>query len=225
MVTTRFALRHRPLLHCAAVPNLRVIGAGLGRTGTHSLKIALERLLGGPCYHMVEVFKRPPDIAIWHAAAKGEPVDWRKLFDGYAAVVDWPAAGFWSQIAEAFPDAIILLSTRDADGWWKSATRTIFDTFRRQRGPADNPAFPAMIRALFGATFTPDFLEEGPAKAAFERHAADVRRRAPKNRLVEWRTQDGWAPLCAALGVPVPSEPFPVTNTTEEFRARAKMDA
>jgi hypothetical protein len=206
---------------------LRVVGAGLGRTGTHSLKIALERLLGAPCYHMVEVFQRPPDIAVWHAAAKREPVDWHKLFDGYAAVVDWPAAAFWSEIAEAFPDAVILLSVRDAESWWKSATRTIFDTFRRGRGtgPPQLPAFPAMLTDLFKNTFTPDFLDEAAAKAAFDRHTEDVRKRAPANRLVEWRAQDGWGPLCTALGVPVPDEPFPVSNTTEEFRARAHLDA
>ena len=209
---------------------LRVVGAGLGRTGTHSLKIALERLLGAPCYHMVEVFKRPPDMATWTAAANGAPTDWHKLFDGYGAVVDWPAAAFWSEIAEAFPDAIILFSHRDADGWWKSATRTIFEGFRRRpqdaptEGPAMNPGFVPMITALFGKTFTPDFLDETAAKAAFERHNADVRRRAPRPRLLEWQAKDGWAPICAALGLPVPDEPFPVTNTTEEFRARAHFD-
>jgi hypothetical protein len=213
------------------MPQLRVVGAGLGRTGTHSLKIALERLLGGPCYHMVEVFKRPADMEIWRAAADGQPPDWRKLLDGYAATVDWPSAAFWWEIAEAFPDAVILFSHRDADGWWKSATRTIFEGFRRERkptggppGPTDNPAFGAMIGAIFSKTFTPSFLDETAAKAAFDRHTADVRKRAPQNRLVEWRAQDGWGPLCVALGVPVPAEPFPVTNTTEEFRTRAHLD-
>ncbi|HVV53109.1 MAG TPA: sulfotransferase [Polyangia bacterium] len=203
--------------------SFRVIGAGLGRTGTHSLKIALERLLGGPCYHMVEVFERPADVAVWQAAANREPVDWRKLFDGYAAAVDWPAAAFWPQIAEAFPEALILFSTRDAEGWWKSADRTIFATFRRGLGPREPPGWRQMITDVFGKTFTPGFLEEGPAKAAFERHAAEVRARAPKGRLLEWRAQDGWGPLCAALGVPVPDEPFPVSNTAEEFRARARL--
>lgn len=205
--------------------DLRVVGAGLGRTGTHSLKVALERLLGGPCYHMVEVFKRPGDLPVWRAAAKKEPVDWPKLFEGYTSVVDWPAAAYWSQIAEAFPKAIILLSTRDTDGWWKSATRTIFEGFRRGATQQTPPGFREMITETFSATFTPDFLHETAAKAAFERHAADVRALAPANRLVEWRAQDGWEPLCKALGVPVPAEPFPVTNTADEFRARSKFDA
>lgn len=204
--------------------DLRVIGAGLGRTGTHSLKLALERLLGGPCYHMAEVFRRPPDVPIWHAAAKGEPVDWRALLSGYAAAVDWPPAGFWSQLADVFPGAIIVLSVRDADDWWKSASSTIFEIYKRPPKPDDNPAFKPMLGAMFGNTFTPNFLEEAAAKAAFDRHYADVRKRAPANRLVEWRVTDGWGPLCAALGVPVPDEPFPVSNTKEQFRARAGLD-
>jgi hypothetical protein len=202
--------------------DLRVVGAGLGRTGTHSLKVALERLLGGPCYHMAEVFKRPADVPVWHAAAKKEPVDWRKLFDGYAAAVDWPPAAYWSQIAEVFPKAIIVLSTRDTDAWWNSATRTIFEAYRRGPGPQTPPGWREMITETFSNTFTPDFLDEAPAKAAFERHTADVRKRAATSRLLEWRAQDGWEPLCKALGVPVPDEPFPVTNTAEEFRARLK---
>jgi len=214
--------------------DLRVVGAGLGRTGTHSLKVALERLLGAPCYHMAEVFKRPQDIPVWNAAIKGEPIDWRALFADYAAVVDWPAAAFWPQIAEVFPDAIILLSVRDADGWWKSASGTIFSMGLRKPRPDDDagrglpshlpPGFPQMVSGMFRDTFSPDYLEEAAAKAAFDRHNADVRKRAPANRLVEWRVTDGWAPLAAALGVPVPDEPFPLTNTSEQFRARAGLD-
>jgi hypothetical protein len=203
---------------------LRVIGAGLGRTGTLSLKLALERLLGAPCYHMAEVFERPQDIPIWHAAAKGEPVDWRALLDGYAAAVDWPPSAYWSQLAEVFPDATILLSVRDADAWWKSASNTIFATYKRGPKPDDHPGWRPMLADMFGNTFTRGFLEEAEAKAAFDRHNADVRKRAPANRLVEWRVSDGWGPLCAALGVPVPDEPFPVTNTSEQFRARAGLD-
>ena len=85
---------------------LRVVGAGLGRTGTMSLKLALERLLGAPCYHMAEVFVHPEHVAVWHAAARGEPVDWHALFAGYAAAVDWPVGSFWPEVSAAFPDAL-----------------------------------------------------------------------------------------------------------------------
>ena len=203
---------------------LRVIGAGLGRTGTHSLKLGLERLLGAPCYHMAEVFQRPQDIPIWHAAAKGERVDWHALFADYAAAVDWPPAAFWPQIADAFPDAIIVLSVRDAASWWKSASSTIFATYQRGPKPDDHPGFRDMLADMFGNTFTPNFLDEAAAKEAFDRHNADVRKRVPANRLIEWHASDGWGPLAAALGVPEPGDPFPVSNTSEQFRARAGLD-
>src|SRR4051794_5706615 len=106
---------------------LQVVGAGLGRTGTHSLKIAIEQLIGGPCYHMMEVFGRPDDVPIWQDAVDGKPVDWSSFPEGFAAAVDWPAAAFWKELSEANPDAVILLSTRSsADAWYKSASNTIF---------------------------------------------------------------------------------------------------
>ena len=199
---------------------LRLIGAGLGRTGTHSLKVALEILLGGPCYHMVEVFGRPDDVSVWHAAAKGEPVDWASLLDGYEAAVDWPASAFWPEIAAAFPDAVILLSTRrDADEWWASASRTIFEDL--DVATPGMEAWHEMLMAMLANRFTPAFQDEAQAKTAYDRHNADARARADPNRLVEWTPADGWAPLCNALGVAIPAEPFPLTNTTAEFRERA----
>jgi hypothetical protein len=194
--------------------SLRVVGAGLGRTGTMSLKLALERLLGGPCYHMLEVFSHPEHIAAWHAAARGQMPDWHTLFHGYHAAVDWPAASFWPELAAAFPDAVVLLSVRDAESWWQSAHDTIFPTSQRTEGE-----WRAMLDALFAARFTTALDDRAQCIAAFERHNAAVRKAVPRSRLVEWRAADGWAPLCAALGVPVPSEPFPRVNTTEEFLA------
>ncbi len=204
---------------------LRVVGAGLGRTGTMSLKLALETLLGGPCYHMLETFVRPDHISMWRDAIAGKTPDWDELFDGFVACVDWPAAAFWRELSEKYPDAPILFSVRDADSWWTSADRTILDgAFRRFTGPADDP-WHAMVTELFRETFTESFLDEDEAKAAFERHNETVRREGPAGRLVEWTPGDGWEPLCSALGVPVPDEPFPHVNTTDEFRGRAGWDA
>jgi len=197
--------------------SLRVIGAGLGRTGTMSLKGALERLLGAPCYHMIEVFPRPAHFGLWTAAARGEPVDWHALFDGFQATVDWPASAFWKEIAQAFPEALILLSTRDsAESWWKSASQTIFRVATADRS---NPVA-KMVDAIFEARFTKAIDDRDAAIAAYERHNADVRANAPRDRLVEWTPKDGWGPLCKALGVAVPAEPFPHVNTTDEFKAR-----
>jgi hypothetical protein len=182
-----------------------------------SLKGALERLLGAPCYHMIEVFPRPAHFGLWTAAARGEPVDWNALFDGFTSVVDWPASAFWKELAQAFPEAIILLSTRDsAESWWKSASQTIFGVATADRS---NPVA-KMVDAIFEARFTKDIHDRDAAIAAYERHNADVRATAPRDRLVEWTPKDGWGPLCKALGVAVPAEPFPHVNTTDEFKAR-----
>ena len=205
---------------------LRVVGAGLGRTGTHSLQLALQQLLGGPCYHMVEVFGRPDDIPVWHRVAEGDLPDWDTFLADYRATVDWPAAAFWRELSAASPHALVLLSVRDdADAWWKSAHDTIFQI--GSRPPPDDPVFGAqlrMISALFERTFTPDWQNEDAAKAAYERHNAAVRAGVPPERLLEWRTGDGWEPICTALGLPVPDDPFPHVNTTSDFRALTGLD-
>ena len=197
---------------------LRVVGAGLGRTGTLSLKLALERLLGAPCYHMLEIFAHPEHVALWHAAARGEPVDWHALFSGYAAAVDWPVGSFWPEVSAAFPDALILLSTRSAESWWQSASRTIFPTSAKAAGTP----WHAMWMELTENRFTTRLDDRAAAIAAYERHNAGVRARAPKARLLEWQAGDGWEPLCRALGVAVPGEPFPHANSTEEFLGRVR---
>ena len=194
---------------------LRVVGAGLGRTGTLSLKLALERLLGAPCYHMAEVFEHPDHVVRWHAAARGEMPDWDDVFRDYAAAVDWPAASFWPELSRAYPDAIVLLSVRDADSWWHSASQTIFPASAGVQGP-----WRAMVDAVFAARFTSDLTDRAACIAAFERHNARVRAEVPPQRFLEWRPGDGWAPLCTALGVAVPNEPFPHVNSTEDFLAR-----
>jgi hypothetical protein len=195
---------------------LRVIGAGLGRTGTMSLKRALERLLGAPCYHMVEVFAHSEHVPVWHAAAQGQMPDWQELFAGYAAAVDWPAAAFWPELSAAFPEALVVLSVRDAASWWQSAHETIFSAIPNAPGPE----WRAMVEDLLAARFTNAIEDREACIGAFERHNARIREVVPRPRLLEWRAADGWEPLCAALGVPVPEEPFPHTNTREDWAAR-----
>jgi hypothetical protein len=204
---------------------VRVVGAGLGRTGTNSLKVALEQLLGGTCYHMAEVFGRPDDIATWQDAVDGRPVDWHALFRDFTAAVDWPVVGFWQDISAAYPDAIVLLSTRSsAQAWWKGADETIFAVMRRGVDydglMRDNMI---MIRGLF-ERFTPGWDDPATAQRAYEEHNALVRATVPRERLVDWQPGDGWEPICAALGVPVPDSPFPHTNSKDEFRAMAGLD-
>jgi hypothetical protein len=204
--------------------SLRVVGAGLGRTGTHSLKIALEQLLGGPCYHMFEVMEHPADIQHWQAAAEGQMPDWAALFANYRAAVDWPVASYWQELAGAFPDAIVLLSVRPTDGWWNSANQTIWAVMRRPDPPDPMPqAQLRMVRTMLATRFTPDWGNEKEARAAYQRHNELVRMTIPSQRLVEWRPGDGWDPLCRALGVPIPPDPFPHANTTDDFRAMAGL--
>jgi len=203
---------------------LQVVGAGLGRTGTLSLKAALERLLGGPCYHMLDVRERPDDPDAWGDAYAGRPPAWLDFFDGYSATVDWPAAPFWPEISAAFPDAVILLSVRDADAWWKSASGTIFvalATYYADDAPDDG--WTRMGRGMMNA-FTPDWRDEAAAKAAYLAYNENVRATAPKDRLLEWRPEEGWGPICAALHLEVPDEPFPHTNTTADVRQELGLD-
>ena len=204
---------------------LRVVGAGLGRTGTTSLRLALQQLLGGPCYHMSEVFPRPDHVATWHAAVRGTMPDWPGLFSGFVAAVDWPASGFWPELCDAFPDAVVLLSMRESpEVWWRSASQTILHVADRSDVPPEEAEWFAMYRAFLRNRFTPQWRNPAAAMEAYTRHNEAVRARVPPARLVEWRPGDGWDPLCAALDVPVTSEPFPWTNTTAEFRARAGWD-
>jgi hypothetical protein len=198
--------------------SLRVVGAGVGRTGTLSLKVALEKLLGAPCYHMMEVFTHPEHAQHWLSAGRGQMPDWDELLKGYVAAVDWPSCAWWPELAARYPDALVILSTRDsAETWWNSANETIF-----ARIPEAPPGiWKDMVDAMMASRFTPNIRDRAAAIAAYERHNAEVRARVPKSRLLEYRPGDGWEPLCRALGVPVPSEPYPRVNTREEWAARA----
>ena len=143
------------------------------------------------------------------------------------AAVDWPACAFWREISAANPDAVVLLSSRDTDGWWKSANNTIFQIVHRElaarrgrRAGADGTWRSTCSRRRF----TPDWQDETEAKRAYEPHNADVRASVPADRLIDYRPGDGWEPICEKLGLPVPTEPFPHVNTTDEFRAMLGME-
>jgi hypothetical protein len=199
---------------------IRVVGAGVGRTGTESLKLALERLLGARCYHMLEVIQHRDYFRFWAAAGRGEMPAWDEVFAGYAACVDWPAAAFWPEISAAFPDALVLLSTRaTAEEWYESASATIFavDPAQMTAVGADEDFFAAMFDR-----FTHDIRDPRAAIAAYQAHNQRVRDTVPPARLLEWQPGDGWAPICEALSVPVPDERFPHVNTREMFGQRLR---
>jgi Sulfotransferase domain len=202
---------------------LRVVGAGVGRTGTTSLKAALEQLLGGRCYHMLEVFADPEHLAWWKEAGEGgDP--WSRLFDGFVATVDWPSAAYWREISNAYPDALVLLSTREnAEAWWRSASKTIFLGMDGEGVPRGDEWRDSVVEPMM-ARFTMNWADHDSAVAAYEQHNAAVRKAIGPDRLLEWRPGDGWEPLCDRLGLPVPGDPFPHTNTTEDFRQLMGLD-
>lgn len=197
---------------------LRVVGAGVGRTGTMSLKLALEQLLGAPCYHMLEVFQHPGHADVWRRAALGESVDWDALFEGFVAAVDWPAGSFWPELSQHYPDALVLLSLRDPDEWWNSASETIFPGIGRSDFGA--PDWREMVTALFTKRWGADPKDREASIRRFNEHNSRVLAEVPKERLLVWRAGDGWAPICKALDLAIPDEPFPRANTREDFQAR-----
>jgi hypothetical protein len=197
---------------------LEVVGAGVGRTGTHSLKLALEQLLDAPCHHMMEILGDPEQIPLWTAAIEGRPVDWVAILHRYRAIVDWPGSAFWPELHAANPDALVLLSVRDPESWYRSASNTIFLTLDGENMPPEITPWMNSVRGLLRERFCDRFDDPTAMMDAFVRHNDEVRAAVPADRLLEWTAGDGWEPICERLGLPVPAEPFPLTNTTDEFR-------
>ena len=211
---------------------LKIIGAGLGRTGTLSLKAALEALGFSKCYHMTEVFANPGHVEVWDAAARGEPVDWEALFQGYQATVDWPGCNFYQDYLRLYPGAKVILTVRDPDRWYDSARQTIYyvmDAFPRwviPFVPRMRRLWRMLDRLIWAGMFGGRFQDRSHAIEVFNRHNEEVRRVVPADRLLVYEVKEGWGPLCSFLGVPVPEgKPFPHLNDTEEFRARIKRSA
>jgi hypothetical protein len=200
---------------------LDVIGSGFGRTGTRSLKDALEILGFGPCHHMDEVFDNPGQVEQWVAISKGRPIDPQAVFAGYRAQVDWPGAHVWRETAVAFPKARVIHSTRPADRWWASFSRTIGKLLDHYRGIPLPPHISAMIEAaeefIGQQTFGGKWSDRDTAIAAFERREADVRATIPADRLLVFDVAEGWEPICAFLGKAVPDQPFPKRNHAGDF--------
>jgi hypothetical protein len=170
---------------------------------------------------MYEMFDDPMEIPRWTNAIDGNPVDWREMCSGYAAVVDWPGAAFWPELTTANPDALVVLSVRDAESWYRSATNTIFQIYDIAP-PEIQPWFDAM-RRLLDQRFSCAFGDPETMMAAFERHNDSVRRAIPPGRLLEWTPSDGWAPLCDRLGLDVPTDLFPRANDTNQWRELVGM--
>jgi hypothetical protein len=210
-------------------PTLELVGAGFGRTGTLSLKAALETLGKAPCHHMMEVMQNPGSEKAWLEAAeakdRGEPYPWPSLVAGYRAAVDWPGCHFWREFADAFPEAPVLLSTRDPDKWYESAHETIYQVIVRAR-TSEDPAVRERMRMadgiIFRGTFRDRFEDREFAKSVFVAHLEEVQREIPRDRLLVYQVGEGWEPLCRFLGCEIPDLPFPHVNSRDEFRAMLK---
>jgi hypothetical protein len=195
---------------------LSVIGSGLGRTGTMSLKIALEQLGLGPCHHMVEVFKQPESTELWVSAGAGRP-DWDAIFTGFGSAVDYPSCRFWRELIAYYPDAKVIHTVRDPARWFESTQATIFNP-KSPAADRDSPfaAFFGMVTSDFaGRMDDRDFLLD-----YFRRHNEAVLATVPRDRLLVFEAAQGWEPLCAFLGVPVPDAEFPRENSSVEFQKR-----
>ncbi|MDP6953159.1 MAG: sulfotransferase [Alphaproteobacteria bacterium] len=192
---------------------LAVIGAGFGRTGTDSMKAALELLGFGPCHHMKEVLASEEQTRIWRAIAAGGTPDWDKVFADFNACVDWPSAFYWRQISAHWPEAKILLTVRDSESWYRSMEQTIFRVVR-QGTDMESLGRKLIESQVFGGNID----DREAVIAAFERNTAEVQAAFGPDRLLTYHIGDGWEPLCRFLGVPVPDQDFPRTNSTAEFQ-------
>lgn len=211
---------------------LRVIGAGLGRTGTASLQQALAILYGAPCYHMREVMFNPDRVRFWTEAAlqRKSSEQFREHFKGFAATVDFPSCLHWEQLLEAYPDAKVILSVRDPDSWVKSAKDTILKMNSSYSGspwgiwlmqtlvPSSKALWKLMNVGFWSPLFDDDFSDSN-LRQRFVDWVEDVKKRCPKDKLLVFEASHGWGPLCAFLGVPVPDTPYPNVNDTKSFQA------
>lgn len=199
---------------------LEIIGPGFGRTGTHSMKIALEHLGFGPAHHMFEVRDNPRLLPDWEAIARGETRDWESVFAGYRAQVDWPGARVWRELCARYPDARVILTVRDPEDWHRSVEKTIlpFVAGRGQHGDDHINAVAEMAYRLVVQGVFDDRLEDRDhATRIFKAHIEEVRDTIPADRLLVMDVAEGWEPLCRFLGVPVPSVSFPRLNSTRQF--------
>lgn len=202
---------------------LRVIGSGFGRTGTRSLKLALEILGFAPCHHMEEVFRNPQAVPLWLRIIEGDHGQLADAFEGYQAQVDWPGAHVWRASMDAFPDALVIHSTRPPESWWKSYSKTIMKLNRLYRDMPLPPHITAMMDAmgpvLSESTFQGHPEDHDTCIAALLRREAEVRAAVPEGRLLVFDVAEGWEPICRFLDVPVPDRPFPHLNQADDFWA------
>lgn len=197
---------------------LKVIGTGFGRTGTDSMREALNILGFGPTHHMFEVLGNAEATAAWRSVAAGAKPDWQALFNGYQACVDWPSAFYWRQLVVAYPNARVILTLRSAESWWDSFEKTLLPVLRKSTDQA-SLGIALIAKQVFAGC---DPFDRTQAIAFFEANNAAVKAEVPSGRLLVHNLGDGWGPLCAHLGVEVPSIRYPSRNSANEFSVTPK---
>jgi hypothetical protein len=215
-VTADFAEDVRKILYGTrgVAMSIQVIGTGFGRTGTDSMREALNVLGFGPCHHMYEVNNDETQKQRWRAVAKGASLDWEVLFEGYSSCVDWPSCYYWRELIEAYPQARVIHTDRSAESWWQSVERSFLSMSRADVDP-DSLGEVLIAGKVFGGR-----MERAHAISVYEAHRRDVLATVPPDRLLVHAPGDGWEPLCRHLGVPFPDQPYPHRNSYEEFRSR-----
>lgn len=196
---------------------LRIVGTGLGRTGTKSLHTALAMLGFGPCHHMMEVFQHPESMRLWIEADEGRP-DWDAIFEHYHSAVDYPAAAYWRELTRYYPDAKVLHTVRDPDEWFQSVRATILAPGGLSRREGEDA--PAQFFASFRRRLPSQLDDRAVMTQYFRSHTEAVTATISPKRLLVYQVGEGWERLCSFLDVPVPSEPFPSENSRAEFIAR-----
>ena len=205
---------------------IEVIGAGFGRTGTLSLKIALEALGLDKCYHMMEVMRNESHAAEWRKAARGEAVNWEALYTGYRATVDWPSASFWRELRAVYPEAKVILTLRDSQQWYTSVMNTIWKFSSPAAGESRTQLDETgMERSMMGdeiiwqGVFGGRMQDRDHVIECYEEHNQEVIDTVPADKLLVYRPGDGWEPLCGFLQKTVPDTDYPKVNSTEDFSA------
>ena len=214
---------------------LKVIGAGWGRTGTESLKKALEMLGYGKCYHMFELIKDGKRIVYWEDLFSGKTTDFDKLFEGYQSAVDFPAAAYYKELMAYYPDAKVILTYRDPEKWYESASKTIFKSLPAPILPVTRLVglvnknisyFPRIYKNVISAIFEKFLHGRKDDKAyvinLYNQWVEDVKKTVPADKLLVFEAREGWEPLCHFLNVPIPEVPYPKGNDSEEFIKRTK---
>jgi len=203
---------------------MEVIGAGYGRTGTFSLKIALEEL-GYPCYHGREMIKNVyTDPQKWVQLYRGNitSAEMNKylISSGFKATADFPASIFWEGFFKANPNAKVILTIRDPNKWYESLRQTIYK-FTKESSiifmfhPMARFVWPADNEILWDGYFENRFQDKEFAINKFNQHINEVKRKVPANQLLVYDVKEGWEPLCKFLNKPVPKKPFPKVNDRE----------